>query len=268
MSTPVIFKDLPATFPEHDRFRKPSIVSSAVFHGVVLLILLIVPVLLHETIGERRLITMLVSPIPPPPAPLPPPVEVPAGAPARPIEVVANVPVPDALLMPTTVPREIARIIDEPMVDPSGALGGVPGGVPGGVAGGVLGGVLSEWAKVQPAEPLPPPPPPPPVVAPPLSKPVRAGGDVQEPRLLKVVPPVYPKLASQARVSGTVVLEATLMPDGTVQEIRVISGHPLLTQAAIDSVKQWEYEPTKLNGMPVSVILTAKVHFRSRFDAS
>jgi protein TonB len=76
-----------------------------------------------------------------------------------------------------------------------------------------------------------------------------------------MVPPVYPPLASRARVSGTVVLEATLTAQGTVEEIRVISGHPLLVQAAIECVRQWQYEPTYLNGVPVPIILTAKVHF-------
>jgi protein TonB len=76
-----------------------------------------------------------------------------------------------------------------------------------------------------------------------------------------MVPPVFPPLASKARVTGTVTLEATLTSQGTVEEIKVISGHPLLTEAAIDCVKQWQYEPTYLNGVPVAVILTAKVHF-------
>ena len=76
-----------------------------------------------------------------------------------------------------------------------------------------------------------------------------------------MVPPIYPQLASRARVSGTVVLEATLTEEGTVEEIRVISGHPLLIEAAIACVKQWQYEPTLLNGIPVAVILTAKVRF-------
>jgi len=58
-----------------------------------------------------------------------------------------------------------------------------------------------------------------------------------------------------------VVLEATLTAQGTVEEIRVISGHPLLIDAAIDAVKKWQYEPTLLNGVPVSIILTAKVRF-------
>jgi periplasmic protein TonB len=91
--------------------------------------------------------------------------------------------------------------------------------------------------------------------------PVRVGGNVREPHPVKMVPPVYPSLASKARVSGTVILEATLTVQGTVEEIRVVSGHPLLIEAAVAAVKQWQYEPTTLNGIPVSVILTAKVHF-------
>ena len=62
-------------------------------------------------------------------------------------------------------------------------------------------------------------------------------------------------------MTGTVILEATLTAQGTVEEIRVVSGHPLLVEAAIDCVKQWQYEPTYLNGVPVPIILTAKVHF-------
>jgi protein TonB len=88
------------------------------------------------------------------------------------------------------------------------------------------------------------------------------GGSVQEPRLIKIIPPVYPPLASKARVAGTVVLEATVTAQGTVEAIHVISGHPLLIEAAIAAVKQWQYEPTLLNGEPVPVILTAKVHFQ------
>jgi protein TonB len=84
---------------------------------------------------------------------------------------------------------------------------------------------------------------------------------VREPKPLRVVPPVYPKLASKARVKGTVVLEAVLTADGTVDEIHVISGHPLLVQAAVDCIRQWRYEPTYLNGEPVAVILMAKINF-------
>ncbi|HLH31696.1 MAG TPA: energy transducer TonB, partial [Terriglobia bacterium] len=145
---------------------------------------------------------------------------------------------------------------------PAGVIGGVPGGIPGGIVGGILGGVLASnsIAAAPPAIAPPPPPPPPPKAAAPVV-PVRVGGVVKEPRPVKMVPPVYPPLASRARVSGTVLLEATLTAEGKVEQIKVISGHPLLVDAAIQCVKQWEYEPTYLNGVAIPVILTARVHF-------
>ncbi|HYR42864.1 MAG TPA: energy transducer TonB, partial [Terriglobia bacterium] len=94
-------------------------------------------------------------------------------------------------------------------------------------------------------------------------EPVRVGGSVKEPRVVKMVAPVFPPLASRAHVAGTVVLEAIVTVEGTVDRIRVVSGHPLLVQAAIDCVKRWQYEPTLLNGIATAVILTAKVNFHS-----
>jgi protein TonB len=94
-----------------------------------------------------------------------------------------------------------------------------------------------------------------------VTGPVRVGGDVKEPRAIRMTPPTYPPLASKARVSGVVLLEATITAQGTVEEIKVVSGHPLLVEAAIECVKQWQYEPTLLNGTPVAVVLTAKVRF-------
>jgi protein TonB len=79
-----------------------------------------------------------------------------------------------------------------------------------------------------------------------------------------MVPPAYPRLASQARIRGEVVLDAVLTVEGKVDQIRVLSGHPLLIQAAIDCVRKWEYEPTLLNGMPVAVVLTVRIHFNQR----
>jgi protein TonB len=73
--------------------------------------------------------------------------------------------------------------------------------------------------------------------------------------------PVYPPLAKASRVQGTVQLSVQIGPDGTVQDVQLISGHPLLAQAAIDAVKQWVYQPTLLNGNPVSVLTTVDVNF-------
>jgi protein TonB len=112
------------------------------------------------------------------------------------------------------------------------------------------------------AAPPPPPPPPPPVAAPPPPpERVRVGGQVQSARLVNQARPVYPPLARQARVQGTVRLEAVINKDGVIEELKVISGHPLLVQAALDAVQQWRYQPTLLNGVAVEVITTIDVNF-------
>lgn len=74
--------------------------------------------------------------------------------------------------------------------------------------------------------------------------------------------PVYPDIARQARVQGVVILEATIGPGGDVTAVRVLRGIPLLDQPAIDAVKQWTYEPTQLNGVPVPVIMTVTVNYK------
>jgi protein TonB len=98
--------------------------------------------------------------------------------------------------------------------------------------------------------------------APPPPQAVRIGGTIREPAKLKNVPPVYPDVAKQARVQGVVILEATISPRGKVTTVRVLRGVPLLDEAAIEAVKQWEYTPTLLNGVPVPVIMTVTLNFR------
>jgi protein TonB len=125
-----------------------------------------------------------------------------------------------------------------------GVAGGVEGGVPGGVVGGVVGGL-----------PDAPPPPPPP------QAPVRVGGNIKAPQKVKDVKPVYPSIAQSARVQGVVIIEATIGPDGKVKDAKVLRSIPLLDQAALDAVRQWEFTPTLLNGVPVPVIMTVTVNF-------
>lgn len=91
---------------------------------------------------------------------------------------------------------------------------------------------------------------------------IRVGGDVQEAKILNRVIPSYPALARQARVQGTVEVLGVIGRDGRVQQLRVVSGHPLLTPAAVEAVKQWVYRPTLLNGEPVEVVAPISVHFR------
>lgn len=90
------------------------------------------------------------------------------------------------------------------------------------------------------------------------------GGAIKEPRKLADVPPEYPDSAKQARVQGVVILECTISPEGTVADVKVLRGIPLLDEAAIAAVKQWTYEPTLLNGVPVPVIMTLTVKFSLR----
>jgi protein TonB len=90
----------------------------------------------------------------------------------------------------------------------------------------------------------------------------RVGGRIREPRKLKTVVPAYPDIARQARVQGIVILEATVSPAGKVTSVRVLRGIPLLDAAAIDAVRQWEYTPTLLDGVPVAVLMTVTVNFR------
>jgi TonB family protein len=107
------------------------------------------------------------------------------------------------------------------------------------------------------------PPPPPPAPADGLSPPqrIRVGGNTQAMNLISKVTPVYPPLAKQARIQGVVSFTATIGKDGYIENLQLISGHPLLAEAASEAVRQWVYRPTLLNGAPVSVITQIDVNF-------
>ena len=121
---------------------------------------------------------------------------------------------------------------------------GVWGGTPGGVLGGVVGGL-----------PVAPPPPRP------AGAPIKLGENVTPPERVKHVPPVYPPIAQSARVSGEVGIEITVGADGKVKAARVIKSIPLLDQAAIEAVQQWEFTPARPNGVAVPVIIIVNVDF-------
>jgi TonB family protein len=90
---------------------------------------------------------------------------------------------------------------------------------------------------------------------------IRVGSNVQKAKLLQHVDPVYPRLATQARISGVVRLNAVIGKDGTVQNLTLLSGHPLLVAPAMEAVKRWVYEPTLLNGQAVEVATQIEVEF-------
>ena len=74
-------------------------------------------------------------------------------------------------------------------------------------------------------------------------------------------PPLYPPLAKQARIQGVVRFTAIIGKDGNIQNLQLVSGHPLLVEAAKQAVSQWQYKPTLLNGDPVEVVTTIEVNF-------
>ena len=148
------------------------------------------------------------------------------------------------LVAPKAIPKEV-KIIKEEELPPDMGMGGIAGGVPGGVAGGSMGGVIG--GVIGGAGSSAPPPPKPTVTR------TRVGGAVQAAKLVNRVQPLYPPLARQTRISGTVKLHAIIGKDGTVQQLQVVTGHPLLVQSALDAVRQWRYQPTLLNGEPVEV---------------
>ena len=90
---------------------------------------------------------------------------------------------------------------------------------------------------------------------------LRVGGHIRPPQKVASVSPVYPQEAQDARVQGVVIIEATIGPNGAVQEAKVLRSIPLLDAAALDAVRQWQFTPTLLNGVPVPVIMTVTVNF-------
>ena len=84
---------------------------------------------------------------------------------------------------------------------------------------------------------------------------------MQQANLIRKITPVYPPLAKQARIQGQVRFTAIIGKDGSIQNLQIVSGHPLLVPAAQDAVRQWLYRPTLLNGEPVEVITQIDVNF-------
>ena len=105
------------------------------------------------------------------------------------------------------------------------------------------------------------PPPTPPALPP---GPVRVGVHIRPPSKIRDASPVYPVIAQTAGVQGLVILEALIGSDGRVQSAQVLRGHPLLNDAALTAVRQWEYTPTLLNGVPVPVVMSVTVNFALR----
>lgn len=208
-------------------------------------VMVLMPLIFTEALPKQQLMTFLVAPPPPPP---PPP---PAAAPVKVVRQIQTDIVNGALRTPTKIPQKIQMIKEDeappPAMASAGVVGGVPGGVPGGQMGGVIGGIISST----------------PVAVPKVATPqrVRVSQGVSTGLLVRKVNPTYPPLARQARIQGTVVLHAVISKDGSIENLQLVSGHPMLAPAAIEAVKQWKYKPYLLNGEPVEVDTEVQVNF-------
>jgi protein TonB len=218
---------------------------SVIFQIGLLMVMILIPLIFTEALPKQQLMTFLVAPPPPPPPPPPP------AAAVKIVKQIQTDIVNGQLRTPTKIPEKVQMIKEEeappPAMASTGVVGGVPGGVPGGSMGGVMGSILSST----------------PVAVPKVATPqrVRVSQGVSAGLLVRKVNPNYPPLARQARIQGQVLLQAEISKDGSIQNLRLISGHPMLAPAAIEAVKQWKYKPYLLNGEPVEVETQVQVNF-------
>jgi len=219
------------------RPRNPwAAVGALAFQLLLLLALVVIPLFLTDPLPKRETLTMLYAP--------------PAAA-SNATQLRAPTPAYASTSIPTSIPT--TQEAPPPPVD---TTGGVVGGVPGALVGGVPGGVLSEvvgstrsvpvLAKTSESTPI---------------KRIRVASRVAEANLIHDVAPQYPPEAGRARIEGAVVLMAVIGKDGSVEDVRVESGLPILAQAAVEAVKQWRYRPYLLNGEPVEVDSRITINF-------
>jgi periplasmic protein TonB len=216
-----------------------TVVLSTLVQTVILGVLVLIPLIHTEALPKTMLSILPVAP--PPPAPPPPPQPAKTTVKQVPRLIRAGI-----LVQPRVIPKDVV-IYKEPELPPdvpnyrtaSSIFSNIPGEGPLGSNGRAI--------------------PPSPKLATPTR--IKQGGNVTAASLINQTRPVYPALAIQARIQGNVVLHAIIDKDGKVAQLEVISGHPLLVQAALDAVKQWRYKPTLLNGDPVEVDTTITVTF-------
>jgi len=225
--------------------RRGRTTTFAIFLEILAIgVMVLLPLIFTEALPKQQLMTFLVAPPPPPP---PPP---PAAAPVKIVKQIQTDIVNGALRTPTKIPQKIQMIKEDeapPAMAATGVVGGVPGGIPGGQMNGVIGGIISST----------------PVAVPKVATPqrVRVSQGVSAGLLVRKVSPNYPPLARQARIQGQVVLRAVISKDGSIENLTLVSGHPMLAPAAIDAVRQWKYKPYLLNGEPVEVDTEVQVNF-------
>lgn len=234
----------------HARTSKPwtvglSLAAQAAAVGVAFL----VP-LLHTAVLEPRTAIPVYMPLRNMRAETPKTTTVARAASTRPVFVE-----PASFHAPPRIPQSIVMTPDAPAI---AAAGPVPGAIPGIGDGADPLGILPQNVIIEKPAPVKPPPP---AKKPVPAAPITVGTGVQAAKLFFGPKPAYPQLARAARVQGVVKLRAIIAQDGVIRNLQVMSGPPLLVNAAMQAVQQWRYRPTLLNGEPVEVITEIDVNF-------
>lgn len=218
-----------------------GVILSFSFQSACLVALVLIPLLRTQALPPAIFGTFLVAPAPPP-STLPPP----AG---RRADIARRVRLLDhhVLIAPLKIPSTIP-MLREPELPPE---------APAEAANGEGFGPTNLSRGFDNSSSVAAPPPPPANAM----KRIQLGGVVQAAKIVAQPQPMYPALAQQARIQGNVVLHAIIDREGRVSELQVVSGHPLLVQAALDAVRRWRYQPTELNHEPVEVETTITVSF-------
>ena len=246
-----MFSDSLLEFGQARKRKAWATTTSFVFNCLAVGVMLVMPLIFTEDLPKAQLLTFLVAPPPPPPPPPP--------AAAEQVQRVIRQIQTDLLSTgqlrtPSRIPTKVQMIKEEeappPMPVGGGVVGGVPGGVPGGQLSGVIGGIVNSTANIAT-----------PKFIPAIPQRVRISQGVTRGLLIHRVEPVYPPIARAARVQGEVVLSAVIDTNGAIQNLQLVSGHPMLVPAALSAVQQWRYKPYLLNGQPVEVETTITVIF-------
>jgi protein TonB len=244
-----MFSDSLLEFGAQSKRKAFATTTSFIVNCLAIMVMLAVPLMFTEELPKAQLLTFLMAPPPPPP---PPP---PAAAVVKVVkQIQTDVMNNGALRTPTKIPQKVQMIKEEeappPMPSNGGVVGGVPGGIPGGQLGGVIGSVISS-ANLSAV----------PKFTPVVPQRIRISGGVTKGLLIHRVEPTYPPLARAARIQGEVVLTAIIDGNGQIQNLQLVSGHPMLVPSALTAVRQWRYKPYLLNGQPVEVETTVTVIF-------
>ena len=246
-----MFADCLLEFSGARKRKAVATTTSFMLNCLVIGLLLALPLMFTEELPKAQLLTLLVAPPPPPPPPPPA-----AAAVQKLVRVIqTDMLSTGELRTPSRIPQRVQMIKEDdappPIAAGGGVVGGVPGGIPGGQLGGVIGGIVNSTANTAIV----------PKFSPVVPQRVRISSGVTQGLLIHRVEPTYPPLAKAARIQGNVVLSAVIDINGQIQNLQLVSGHPMLVPAALAAVKEWRYKPYLLNGTPVEVETTITVIF-------